>query len=185
MIKENILSEPNSLIHSIQQLDTLDNADDIAALSAVLIDCVEGGASVSFMHPLSHAKADTFWRGVATAVASGQRALLVARDSTGLIVGTVQVVLSQPENQPHRADISKLLVHRNARCHGLGAALMLAAEQSARNAGKSVLVLDTATGGGAEKLYEGLGWQLCGRIPDYALWPGGGLCATTLYSKSI
>ena len=171
--------------HSIQQLHTLDNPADMAALCQVLMDCVEGGASVSFMQPLSSAKAEAFWRGVAHAVALNERALLVARDGAGLIVGTVQVVLSQPENQPHRADISKLLVHRNARRHGLGAQLMLAAERSAKAAGKSVLVLDTATGGGAETLYERLGWQLCGRIPDYALWPSGGLCATTIYYKPL
>lgn len=171
--------------YSIQQLHRLDNSDDIAALCEVLIDCVEGGASVSFMQPLSLAKAEAFWRGVANALALGERALLVARDTAGQIVGTVQVVLGQPENQPHRGDISKLLVHRLARCHGLGAALMLAAEQSAKAAGKSVLVLDTATGGGAEALYQRMGWQRCGSIPDYALWPNGGLCATSIYYKSL
>lgn len=174
-----------SAAHSLQQLHTLDHAADMAALCEVLTDCVAGGASVSFMHPLSHAKAEAFWRGVANGVASGERALLVARDGAGMIVGTVQVVLGQPENQPHRADIAKLLVHRSARCCGLGAALMLAAEQCARAAGKRVLVLDTATGGGAEALYERLGWQLCGSIPDYALWPAGGVCATTIYFKKI
>lgn len=171
--------------YSIQQLHRLDNSDDIAALCEVLIDCVEGGASVSFMQPLSPAKAEAFWRGVANALALGERALLVARDTAGQIVGTVQVVLGQPENQSHRGDISKLLVHRHARCHGLGAALMLAAEQSAKLAGKSVLVLDTATGGGAEALYQRMGWQRCGSIPDYALWPNGGLCATSIYYKSL
>ena len=171
--------------YSIQQLHRLDNSDDIAALCEVLIDCVEGGASVSFMQPLSLAKAEAFWRGVANALALGERALLVARDTAGQIVGTVQVVLGQPENQPHRGDISKLLVHRLARCHGLGAALMLAAEQSAKLAVKSVLVLDTASGGGAEALYQRMGWQRCGSIPDYALWPNGGLCATSIYYKSL
>lgn len=163
----------------------LDNAADLQALSAVLIDCVAGGASVSFMQPLSEAKAEEFWRGVAHAANLGERILLVARDSAGLIVGTVQVVLKQPENQAHRADISKLLVHSQARRHGLGSLLMHAAEQAARAAGKRVLVLDTASGGGAETLYEKLGWQTVGRIPDYALWPNGGLCATTIFYKSI
>jgi GNAT superfamily N-acetyltransferase len=159
--------------------------DDIAALCEVLIDCVDGGASVSFMQPMSRAKAEDFWLGVAKSVGLGERALIVARDKAEHIVGTVQLILRQPENQPHRADISKLLVHRDARSHGLGAALMAAAELAAKAAGKRVLVLDTATGGGAESLYERLGWQLCGRIPDYALWPNGGLCATTIYYKHL
>ncbi|MFZ6815661.1 GNAT family N-acetyltransferase [Undibacterium sp. Rencai35W] len=171
--------------HVIQLLQTIDDDADIAALCDVLIDCVDGGASVSFMQPLSHAKAEAFWQGVAASVVRQERLLLVARDTSGMIVGTVQAVLSQPENQPHRGDISKLLVHRRARAHGFGAALMQAAEQAARAAGKTLLVLDTATGGGAEALYERLGWQRCGRIPDYALWPQGGLCSTTIYSKSI
>ena len=170
---------------SLQQLHTLIAAADLAALSDILIDCTEGGASVGFMNPLSRAKADAFWQDVAHHVASGERALWVARDGDGLIVGTVQVVFAQKENQPHRAEISKLLVHRRARRHGLGARLMGAAEQGARDAGKSVLVLDTATGGGAESLYERLGWQFCGRIPDYALWPSGGLCATSIFYKPL
>lgn len=171
--------------HSVSELLELNDPNDISALCEVLVDCVEGGASVSFMQPLSLAKARDFWLNVGKNVAMGERALIVARDSNNLIVGTVQVILEQPENQPHRADISKLLVHRNARRHGLGASLMAAAELAARAADKQVLVLDTATGGGAENLYESLGWQLCGRIPDYALWPSGGLCATTIYYKNI
>ena len=172
-------------LHSISQLNSLTNPEDISALSEVLIDCVEGGASVSFMQPLSLAKAEAFWLGVAKGISLSERVLIVARDSEDRIVGAVQVILAQPENQPHRADISKLLVHRSARRHGLGASLMATAEASAHAAGKQVLVLDTATGGGAESLYERLGWQLCGRIPDYALWPSGGLCATTIYYKHI
>jgi ribosomal protein S18 acetylase RimI-like enzyme len=172
-------------LHSISELNSLTNPEDIAALCEVLIDCVDGGASVSFMQPLSLAKAEAFWLGVAKGISLGERILIVARDSEDRIVGTVQVILAQPENQPHRADISKLLVHRSARCHGLGASLMAMVEASAHAAGKKVLVLDTATGGGAESLYERLGWQLCGRIPDYALWPGGELCATTIYYKHI
>ena len=109
------------------------------ALAQVLIDCVEGGASVSFMHPLSLPKALDFWRRVADGVASGDRALLVAEDANG-IVGTVQVVLQQPENQPHRADLSKMLVHRRARRQGAGAALLRAAERAAVECGKTLLV---------------------------------------------
>ena len=152
-------------------------------LALVLIDCVEGGASVSFMHPLSLPKALAFWRRVASDVDSGARALLVAEDTTS-IVGTVQVVLDQPENQPHRADISKMLVHRRARRRGVGAALMRAAEDVARQSGKSLLVLDTASGD-AERLYVRLGWNLTGLIPDYALWPYGGLCSTSFYYRKL
>ena len=112
-------------------------------------------------------------------------ALLVAEDAAGTIVGTVQVILAQPDNQPHRADVAKMLVHRSARRHGLGAALMQAAEQVAAAHGKTLLVLDTVTGGAAERLYARLGWQRCGVIPGYALWPRGGLCATTVLFKPI
>lgn len=152
-------------------------------LALVLVDCVEGGASVSFMHPLSPPKALEFWRRVADDVESGARALLVAEDTSG-IVGTVQVVLDQPENQPHRADISKMLVHRRARRLGIGAALMRAAEDAARQSGKSLLVLDTASGD-AERLYIRLGWTLAGIVPDYALWPYGGLCGTSFYYRKL
>ena len=169
----------------VRRLDSLDDPRHLAELCDVLIDCVEGGASVSFMHPLSRAKAEAFWRGVATGVARAERALLVAQDESGAIVGTVQLVLNQPENQPHRADVSKMLVHRRARRQGVGAALMGAAELIARQVGKSLLVLDTVTGGDAERLYVRLGWQRCGSIPDYALWPRGGLCATTIYFKGL
>lgn len=156
---------------------------EMHGLAQVLIDCVEGGASVSFMHPLSLPKALAFWRGVASDVASGARALLVAEDDSG-IVGTVQVVLDQPENQPHRADISKMLVHRRARRRGVGEALMRAAEAAARQAGKSLLVLDAASGD-AERLYVRLGWTLAGIVPDYALWPNGGLCATSFFYRKL
>ncbi|MBB3020193.1 GNAT superfamily N-acetyltransferase [Microvirga lupini] len=160
--------------------------EQIGALSAVLIDCVEGGASVSFMSPLTQERADAFWQGVAEAVAAGERILLVAQDpSSGMIVGTVQVILKQPENQPHRADIAKMLVHSRARRQGVGAALMRAAEEAAAKAGKTVLVLDTVTGGDAERLYERVGWVKSGIIPNYALWPKGGFCDTTVFYKQI
>jgi GNAT superfamily N-acetyltransferase len=171
---------------TIRHLSPQEAREQIGALSAVLIDCVEGGASVSFMSPLTHERADTFWQGVAEGVAAGERILLVAReDSSGRIVGTVQVILKQPENQPHRADIAKMLVHGGARKRGIGAALMQAAEDAARMAGKSVLVLDTVTGGDAERLYERAGWTRSGVIPNYALWPKGGFCDTTVFYKQI
>ncbi|MBM6594344.1 GNAT family N-acetyltransferase [Microvirga pudoricolor] len=158
----------------------------IGALSAVLMDCVEGGASVSFMTPLTRERAEAFWRGVADGVERGGRLLLAAQDEAdGSIVGTVQVVFAEPENQPHRADIAKMLVHRRARRRGVGAMLMRAAEQAAGAAGKSLLVLDTVTGGDAERLYARLGWTRLGVIPDYALWPQGGLCDTTVFYKRV
>jgi GNAT superfamily N-acetyltransferase len=164
---------------SIRLLPALSDAD-IEQLADVLVDCVAGGASVSFMHPLARDKAVAFWRRLADDVAGGGRMLLVARDAGG-IVGTVQVIPAQPDNQPHRADIAKMLVHRRARRRGVGSALMRAAEDAARAAGKTLLVLDTATGGDAERLYVRLGWTFVGVIPDYALWPQGGLCNTSLY----
>jgi GNAT superfamily N-acetyltransferase len=167
---------------SIRRLHTLDKAH-IDGLAGVLIDCVEGGASVSFMNPLSPDRAVAFWRGVAQDVAAGQRALLIAEDTEG-VCGTVQLVLGQPENQPHRADLSKMLVHRRARCRGVGAALLRAAESTARECGKTLLVLDTASSEAA-RVYERGGWERVGVIPDYALLPNGGLCATTVYYRNL
>jgi len=157
----------------------------ILGLAQVLCDCVEGGASVSFMQPLSPERAAAFWRDVALGVAGGERALMVAEDAQGKVVGTVQLVLAQPENQPHRADVAKMLVHRRARRQGVAALLLQAAETEAAREGKSLLVLDTVTGGDAERLYARLGWQRCGEIPGYALWPEGGLCGTTIFFKSL
>jgi GNAT superfamily N-acetyltransferase len=168
---------------AIRRLSTLDAAQ-IAGLADLLIDCVEGGASVGFMLPLAPEQARAFWRRIGEAVAAGERALLIAEDAQG-IVGTVQLVLAQPDNQPHRADLSKMLVHRRARRLGLGAALMLAAEDLGRDCGKSLAVLDTATGGDAERLYTRLGWTPVGQIPDYALWPQGGFCSTSLFYKAL
>jgi GNAT superfamily N-acetyltransferase len=157
---------------------------EIDGLCNVLIDCVEGGASISFMLPMSRAKAQAFWRGIAASVACGKRALLVAEDAEGAIVGTVQVIVDQPENQPHRGDLAKMLVHRRVRRRGVGAALLSAAEHEALSAGKTLLVLDTASGD-AERLYARHGWQRCGQIPDYALWPDGRSCATTIFFKFL
>ena len=175
------MSEPITIRH----LSSREAEEQIGALSSVLIDCVEGGASVSFMLPLTQERADAFWQGVAEGVAEGERILLVAQDELGEMVGTVQVVLKQPENQPHRADIAKMLVHRKARKKGVGAALMRAAEDAARRAGKTVLVLDTVTGGDAERLYDRVGWTKSGVIPNYALWPQGGFCDTTVFYKQV
>jgi GNAT superfamily N-acetyltransferase len=168
---------------SLRRLHTVDDVQ-IDALADLLIDCVEGGASVSFMHPLTRQRARDFWRGVADSVAAGQRALLVAEDAKG-ICGTVQLILNLPENQPHRADLVKMLVHRRARRQGLGAALMRAAEATARECGKTLLVLDAVTNGEAARLYARLGWVRVGDIPDYALMPDGQPCSTTYFYRDL
>lgn len=168
---------------SLRRLRVVDGVE-IDALASLLIDCVGGGASVGFMHPLLHERAASFWRRVALGVTAGERALLVAEDATGLC-GTVQMVFGQPDNQPHRADLSKMLVHRRVRRQGLGAALMRAAEATARESGKTLLVLDAVTGGDAARLYERLGWIRVGDIPDYALYPDGRVCSTTVYYRKL
>ena len=168
---------------NVRRLEVVDAAA-VGALADVLQDCVEGGASVSFMHPLSRERAEVFWRGVAAGVRTGRRALLVAEDAAG-IFGTVQVLLEQPENQPHRADLAKMLVHRRARRLGVGAALVRAAERTAREMGKTLLVLDTVTDSDADRLYRRLGWIRAGEIPGYALYPTGGLCSTTVFYRAL
>ena len=168
---------------SIRRLRAVDEAQ-IDALAGVLIDCVDGGASVSFMHPLSRDRAVAFWRRVARGVAAGERALLVAEDAQGLC-GTVQLVLDLPDNQPHRADLSKMLVHRRARRQGLGAALMRAAEAMALECGRTLLVLDAVTDGDGARLYERMGWVRVGDIPRYALMPRGGFCSTTVLYREL
>lgn len=168
----------------IRSLPTIGDCE-IQGLSDVLIDCVEGGASVSFMAPMSRAKAEAFWHSTAASLARGERLVLAAEDTAGTIVGTVQIILNQPENQPHRGDLAKMLVHRRARGQGVGAALLAAAEQTALEVGKTLLVLDTVTCGDAERLYSRYGWERCGEIPNYALWPDGRPCATTIFFKSL
>jgi GNAT superfamily N-acetyltransferase len=166
----------------VRRLLTVDH-DQLAQLAELLIDIVQGNDSVGFMHPLPMARAVSFWRGVAEGVARGERALLVAEDASG-IAGTVQLILAQPDNQPHRADLAKMLVHRRARRQGMGAALMQTAETTAREIGKTLLVLDTASGD-AERLYQRQGWQRCGVVPNFALWPQGGYCDTTIFYRVL
>lgn len=167
---------------AIRLLDNVSEAQ-LRGLAAVLVDCVDGGASVSFMYPLSEERAQAFWRNVAAGVASGERALLVAEDEEG-ILGTVQVVLAQPENQPHRGEVAKMLVHRRARRRGVGGLLMKAAEQVARERGKTLLVLDTSSAD-AERLYERSGWVRVGSIPGFALLPQGEPCDTTFFYREL
>jgi GNAT superfamily N-acetyltransferase len=159
-------------------------ARELRELSAVLIDCVEGGASIGFMWPMTQDKAEAYWRVAATSAERGERVILVAEDALGEIVGTVTVVFAQPENQPHRADVAKMQVHRRARRCGVGDRLLEAAERVASEAGKTLLVLDTASPD-AERLYARRRWQRCGVIPNYALMPDGAYCATTVFYKSL
>ncbi|WP_075257361.1 GNAT family N-acetyltransferase [Herbaspirillum camelliae] len=170
---------------TIRRIDVEEAATHVNALSDVLIDCVEGGASVSFVNPLSRATAISFWQGIAASVGRGERSLLIAEDSHGQIVGTVQLITSQPENQPHRADVAKMLVLRRARRQGIASRLMQVLEEVARQEGKSVLVLDTVSGGAAERMYQQSGWKIVGSIPNYALMPDGELCGTTYYHKQL
>lgn len=153
-------------------------------LANVLIDCVEGGASVSFMLPITREKAGAFWGRVADDVVAGRRVLLVAEDALG-ICGTVQLVLDLPDNQPHRADLVKMLVHRRARRGGVGERLMRAAEVAARECGRNLLVLDAVTNGDAARLYTRLGWVRVGDIPRYALMPDGVECGTTYFYRDL
>jgi ribosomal protein S18 acetylase RimI-like enzyme len=169
------------------KIEKLSTPDEVATvqLAQLLITCVETGASVSFMHPLPPDRARAFWRGVLNDAARGGRMLLVARhDDASPIIGTVQLIVDQPENQPHRADVAKMLVHPKARRQGIGEALMHAIEAEASAAGKTVLVLDTANDVAA-RLYTRTGWQRVGEIPNYALLPQGGLCATSYFHKQL
>ncbi|MBB4481001.1 GNAT family N-acetyltransferase [Rhizobium etli] len=168
----------------IRALSAAEARAAIADLSDVLADCVAGGASVGFMQPYGPDDAKPYWRDVADAVGAGVSLLLVA-ELEGRIVGTVQVGSAQMPNQPHRGDLKKLLVHRSVRGRGLARLLMEAAEREAAKQGKTLLVLDTATGSDAEAIYPRLGWQRVGVIPDYALWPQGGYCDTTLFYKRL
>jgi GNAT superfamily N-acetyltransferase len=166
----------------IRALATVSDAQ-VQALAELLIDCVEGGASVSFMLPITRERALAFWRKAADGVARGERVLLVAEDDEGLL-GTVQVVLDQPENQPHRAEVAKMLVFRRARRRGIGALLMQAAEDAARAHRKTLLVLDTSSAE-AERLYARMGWQRVGVIPGFALLPEGEPCSTTFFYLAL
>ena len=168
---------------------TVSRLDGPAALAAVpdlatvLLDCVARGASVGFMASLSRERAEAFWTGVAEGAARGDRRLLVAT-LAGEIVGTVQVVFAAQDNQPHRAEVAKMLVHGRHRRQGIGEALMAAAEQAARDAGRTVLVLDTGSDA-AERLYARAGWTRVGVIPGYALMPDGASCDTVLFYKRL
>lgn len=167
----------------IERLDGPAARDAVPALAGILRDCVDGGASVSFLAPLSVERAEAFWEKVADAVARGETALLAARDGAG-IVGTVQLLLALPENQPHRAEVAKMLVHRAARRRGIAALLMASVERAALAEERTLLTLDTASED-AKRVYDRLGWNVCGVIPGYALNPDRTVCDTTVYWKQI
>ena len=161
-----------------------DSPGVIQMLSDILIETVAAGGSVSFMHPLAPDVARAFWQESLGAAARGRRVVLGALEGATL-VGTVTLLLDCPPNQPHRAEIAKLMTRVSHRGRGIGAALMQAAEALALRRQRSLLVLDTATDGGAAGLYERLGFTLAGEIPDYALKPHGGLTGTLVYWKRI
>ena len=168
----------------IRRLGVSEVRAQLDGLAAVLVDCVAGGASVSYLAPFSHEQARGVFEAVAVEVEQGRR-LLLAAFANGDLVGTVQVILALPPNQPHRAEIAKLLVHRSARKRGIAQLLMEQAESEARAAGKTLLVLDTVTGDEAERLYTRLGWTRVGVIPGYALYPDGRPCDTTVFWKAL
>ena len=154
------------------------------ALSELLVETVASGGSVSFMHPLPLEVADAFWRDSLAAAARGERIVLGAFDDDHL-VATVTLLLNLPPNQPHRAEIAKMMTKLSHRHRGIASALMRAAEKMALERDRTLLVLDTAVDEGASGLYEGLGFCLTGIIPDYALRPHGGLTGTMIYWKKI
>jgi len=153
-------------------------------LCEILSDCINGGASLGFMLPFRPQDGEVYWRDIARGIGEGSIILAVAEVSRR-VVGTVQVGLASKPNQPHRGDLMKLLVHRGARGRGLSRLLMAAVEAEEARRGRTLLVLDTATGSDAEAIYPRLGWARVGVIPEYAMWPDGGFCGTTLFYKRI
>ncbi len=168
----------------IRRLEAADAREQLDALARVLVDCVEGGASVRYLAPFRPEQARDAFAAVAADVEQGRRILLAAF-LDGQLIGTVQVALAQQPNSPHRAEIAQLLVHRAARRRGIAERLMEAAEREARAEGKTLLVLDTVTGDAAERLYTRLGWTRVGVIPNYALYPDGRPCSTTYFWKEV
>ncbi len=155
-----------------------------AMLGEMLVETVANGGSVSFMHPLDLAMAEGFWDGALAAAARGERIVLGAFDGE-VLAGTVSLLLDCPPNQPHRAEIAKMMTRLSHRGRGVATALMRAAEAIAAQRARTLLTLDTAAEDGASGLYERLGFTLAGIIPDYALKPHGGLTATMVYWKRI
>jgi ribosomal protein S18 acetylase RimI-like enzyme len=178
------LDAPTGTAVEVRTLDPAEARGLLDALAGVLHDCVSGGASVSYMADFTREDARAAFESVIDDVESGKR-LLFAAFLDGALVGTVQMAHAVPPNQPHRGDIAKLLVHRSARRRGIARRLMEHAEAESSLHGKTLLVLDTVTGSAAERLYEGLGWSKTGVIPDYALYPDGRPCDTTVFWKKL
>lgn len=154
------------------------------ALATLIIETVAGGGSVTFMHPLSPDEARAFWTGSLAAAEEGKRVVLGAFDGDDL-VGTLTLLVDCPPNQPHRAELAKMMTRPSHRGRGIATALIEAAETEARARRRSLIVLDTASDGGAGPLYERCGFLLAGEIPDYALKPHGGLTGTLYYFKQL
>jgi ribosomal protein S18 acetylase RimI-like enzyme len=168
---------------TIRILDAAAARAALPTLVDILVDGVRGGASIGFMNPFEPDEALAWWEGVLEEVEAGRTILFVAQEG-GAVLGTAQLIPATKPNQPHRADVSKVIVHSAARRRGIGRALMEAVDAEARRRGLQVLVLDTATGSPAEALYRDTGWQKVGVVPDYAMWPDGGFCGTTFYWKN-
>lgn len=168
----------------IRKLDAIAARAEIAALAEVLKDCVDGGAAVNFLTPYSEQEARGFWERAIAEIEAGKAVLLVA-DHDGQLAGTVMLGLDTPPNQPHRADVKKMLVHRRARRRGLARALLVAIEAEARGLGRTLLTLDTRHGDSAEPLYQGMGYVLVGVVPGYSLSSAGGLDAAAFYYKAL
>ena len=169
---------------TVARLDPAAARTLLSELASILVDCVEGGASVSFMWPFTQRDAEAFFSKVIDGIETGDRILLAAFDNNRL-VGTVQIITAVPPNQPHRADVAKLLVHSAARGSGAGRLLMEEVDRQALAAGKTLLVLDTVTGSVAERLYSRIGWTRVGVIPNYALFPDGTPCSTTVFYREL
>jgi GNAT superfamily N-acetyltransferase len=168
----------------VRRLRPAEARERLDALAGVLADCVAGGASVGYMDPFSHAEARAVYEDYVRDAEQGRRIILGAF-LDGNLVGTAQLVVAVPPNQPHRADVARVLVHRSARRRGFAQRLMEQLEQEARAEGKTLLVLDAVTGGDAARLYERLGWNEAGVIPNYALYPDGQFCDTTVFWKAV
>jgi len=168
---------------TIERITNADAASDVRGLAQLLLDAVDDNAGVSFLADLTEAQAEAWWRSILDA-ATDRTIILIARDSEG-VVGTVQAQPSWAPNQPHRADVGKLIVHRRARRRGIARALMVALEQAASAAGFTLLLLDTRRGDHPERLYASMGWVRVGEVPNFALNPDGTMCDTVFYYKQL
>lgn len=169
---------------AIRALDATEAAARLGELADILVDAVRSGASVNFLADLRHDQARAFWAGQIAAIGAGEKQLLVGDDGHRLL-GTAMLALAQQPNQPHRAEIGKMLVLSSVRRQGLARRLLAAAEEAARAAGRTLLILDTETGSAGERLYRGCGWTQFGLVPDYALTPDGRLAPASFFYKTL